>query len=151
MDLCHQHTMLQTLHKRDTFGRYSNLHKTLDNILNQGQKRCGRHSSSVRYVSKNLAILELDKIPHLQHISLEVHRPEDNKYSVMEKVPFPHMSDREILNNWEDTVVIQLPNTCFCFEEVMEEHERVVSSRYVLGINDCRHHALHMLKFCYDL
>lgn len=85
----------------------------------------------------------------MQHVSLEVHKFDANAYYVMEKVAFPHPPLHEIIDNWEDEVVIQLPDTCICFDEIFNEHHKATESNYILGANDCRHHALHMLDFCY--
>lgn len=151
MDLCHQHTLLQTLRRRDTFHQYSDLHQAVGNILQRGQQKCFSRSVPVRYVSRNLRFPHLNRISPLQHVSLEVQNPYDDKYKVMEKVAFPSVRDDGILNHWEDTVIIQLPDTCFSYEDVLAEHERTVFTKYILGLNDCRHHALNLLTFCYGI
>lgn len=162
MDIPHQHLQLQILRSRDTLGQYRNLHDRVENIMVQnGRKKKLHVATPVRFCSRNLRVPFLDAMETLQRISLEVQNPRDNRYTVMEKLALSESSyqtlnseiDHKLIldynRGWEDTVVIQLPYSETVYDQILSEHEIMTESPYILGANDCRHHAISLLDLCF--
>ena len=132
---------------------YDELNRVIDTQSSMGHTR-------VRFVSRRLRNRNKTK-RHFNHVFLEFQRGIPSKRNntstvrvyVSEHAPFwsTVMEERQnSLFDWEQEVSIQLPNIPYGMTEIIT-YDKSLPDFYWVGVRDCRHHAVDMLRFCYPL
>jgi len=134
---------------------YQFLYTELQRVITEPSKGDTR----VRFISRSLRNRQDDRF---KHVFLEFQRGTplrkrfekksgDIQVYVAEHAPvLSYVFDDNFSVDWKEELSIQLPNITYNFEDI-REFDEMSSDIYVLGIQDCRHHTMNMLKFCYPI
>jgi len=83
--------------------------------------------------------------PMIYHVGLLGVTGNDRR--LFEHGPVKYDGSREMCDK---TVLIPLPSVWNSLDEI-SEFESMLSSKYIVGIRDCRHHVLDLLGYLYDV
>ena len=133
---------------------YKFLYTELQRVIEEPSKGLTR----VRFVSRSLRNRKDDRF---KHVFLEFQKgtpmrkknqKTDNiQVYVAEHAPnLSYLFDDTFNVDWKEELSIQLPNIDCDFDEI-RHFDEMSSDIYLLGLQDCRHHTLNMLHFCYPL
>lgn len=124
----------------DNASHYRFIYDDLSYIIRE-KKSVG--NTKVRFVSKALRFRNDVKY---RHVSLEFTDTDMKNTHVSET----YSNFTVHPNEWKDEFCITLPNVELSMEDISKAEQKL-SSMYLLGVHDCRHHVSDMLKLCYSI
>lgn len=116
---------------------YDFLHRDLKRIIHLPSNGDTR----VRFVSKAIRHRN-DQL--MRHVSIEC-IAQNNVIDVFEKNGLDLT-----YGQFRDEFCVTLPNVTHTIADI-RDYEETLPKLYVIGLQDCRHHASNILKFCYPL
>lgn len=143
--------MVDTAYHTDT---YKFLYTELQRVIAEPSKG----STRARFVSRSLLTRHDTRF---KHVFLEFQRgtPMRKKFEKSDNIQvyvadhspnWSYVFDDTFHVEWKEELSIQLPNIEYNFNEIRDFDEKA-SDKYILGLQDCRHHTLNMLRFCYPI